>query len=60
MLNLLTTLAETTHSMPKDVSFLILLVVYVVVFGGLFAVLFVYWLFKAIAIFKMSIKLNLN
>ena len=60
MLNLLTTMAETTPSMPEDVSFLILLVVYVVVFGGLFAVLFVYWLFKAIAIFKMSKKLNLN
>ena len=60
MLNLLTTMAETVPSMSEDVSFLILLVVYGVVFGGLFAVLFVYWLFKAIAIFKMSKKLNLN
>ena len=60
MLNLLTTMAETAPSMSEDVSFLIFLVVYVVVFGGLFAVLFVYWLFKAIAIFKMSKKLNLN
>ena len=60
MLNLLTTMAETAPSMSEDVSFLILLVVYGVVFGGLFAVLFVYWLFKAIAIFKMSKKLNLN
>ena len=60
MLNLLTTMAETAPSMSEDVSFLILLVVYVVVFGGLFAVLFVFWLFKAIAIFKMSKKLNIN
>ncbi len=60
MLNLLTTMAETAPSMSEDVSFLILLVVYGVVFGGLFAVLFVFWLFKAIAIFKMSKKLNLN
>ena len=60
MLNLLTTMAETVPSMSEDVSFLILLVVYCVVFGGLFAVLFVYWLFKSIAIFKMSKKLNLN
>ena len=60
MLNLLTTMAETAPSMSEDVSFLILLVVYGVVFGGLFAVLFVYWLFKSIAIFKMSKKLNLN
>ena len=60
MLNLLTTMAETAPSMSEDVSFLILLVVYGVVFGGLFAVLFVFWLFKAIAIFKMSKKLNIN
>ena len=60
MLNLLTTMAETAPSMSEDTTILIFLVVYGVVFGGLFAVLFVYWLFKAIAIFKMSKKLNLN
>ncbi|MBO5211180.1 MAG: hypothetical protein J6B80_04535 [Clostridia bacterium] len=60
MLNLLSTMADTSPNMSDEVSLVVLLVVYGIIFGGLFAVLFVYWLFKAIAIFKMSKKLNIN
>ena len=46
-------------SMDEIMPFFVI-VLYIVIFGGMFAYLFVLWIFKAISVYKMSKKLNLN
>lgn len=47
--------ASTDEIMPFFV-----LILYIVIFGTMLSFLFICWIFKAIAVFKMSKKLNLN
>ena len=47
--------ASTDEIMPFFV-----IILYIVIFGAMFGYLFILWLFKAISVFKLSKKLNLN
>ncbi|MBO5359111.1 MAG: hypothetical protein J6A78_07315 [Clostridia bacterium] len=44
----------------EDIMPFFVIILYVAIFGTMFAFLFVVWLFKAISVFKMSKKLNLQ
>ncbi len=60
MLNILSTMFDTTESMAENMTALGVLAVYLFIFGSALLYLFVLWIFKAIAVFKMSKTLNLS
>ena len=61
MLNILSTMPEylIRPSVDEIMPFFVI-ILYIVIFGAMFGYLFILWLFKAISVFKMSKKLNLN
>lgn len=61
MLNILSTMPEylIRPSVDEIMPFFVI-ILYIVIFGAMFGYLFILWLFKAISVFKLSKKLNLN
>ena len=61
MLNILSTMPKylIRPSVDEIMPFFVI-ILYIVIFGAMFGYLFILWLFKAISVFKMSKKLNLN
>lgn len=59
MFNILSAMPSEV-TMSDDMAMIFAIVLYIAIFGGMFAFLFLLWLFKAISVFKMSKKLNLN
>ncbi len=61
MLNILSTMPEylIRPSVDEIMPFFVI-ILYFVIFGAMFGYLFILWLFKAISVFKLSKKLNLN
>lgn len=59
MLNILSAMPSDV-TMSDDMAMIFAIVIYIAIFGGMFGFLFLLWLFKAISVFKMSKKLNLN
>ncbi len=61
MLNILSTMSDNSVLTSTDeIMPFFVIILYVIIFGAMFGYLFVLWLFKAISVFKMSKKLNLN
>ncbi len=61
MLNILSVMPDAALRPSMDeIMPIFVIILYVVIFGAMFGYLFILWLFKAISVFKMSKKLNLN
>ena len=60
MLNFLSAMADSSATMSDEATAIVILIIYALFFGFLFGLLFLFWIFKAIAVFKMSKKLNLS
>ncbi len=60
MFNFLSAMADSSATMSDEATVIVVLIIYALFFGFLFGLLFLFWIFKAIALFKMSKKLNLS
>lgn len=60
MLNFLSAMADSSATMSDEATVIVVLIIYALFFGFFFGLLFLFWIFKAIALFKMSKKLNLS
>lgn len=61
MLNILNALSDAVlrPSVDEIMPFFVI-ILYIIIFGAMFGYLFIFWLFKAISVFKLSKKLNLS
>lgn len=60
MFNILSAVPASSATMSDEAAMIFVIVLYIAIFGFIFGFMFLFWIFKAISVFKMSKKLNLN
>ena len=60
MFNILSAMPASSATMSDEAAMIFVIVLYIAIFGFIFGFMFLFWIFKAISVFKMSKKLNLN